>query len=444
VKFPRPHLNSLVLCVSGLLAFCVAAGFYGAFRSSIDLVNIYAGARCMFHGCNPYDTTQLEQQYLQAGGRADELAPWEDEVPMYPPSSFLALFPLTLLRFPEARVLWFLLNGFLFVTSAGMILSMCPRSYRWLSTILISLLVVSIGLPLALGNPAIFAISLLIIGSYLFFRGRFLPLGAFLLMLSLAAKPQIGGLIVVYLLVRGIHRRYAEVAMAGALALLLTAGLILSLHPRSTDWISTLSSDISASMEPGGINDPEPANIHAITLINLQAIASVFFPDAREYNAVAYAVFLTLLAVLIAAVLRTNACQEITFLSIGALSVLSLMPAYHRIPDARLLLISVPAVAIVYQKRRLLGFLIGALTVLETISIQGRVQVFIENHGMWQSILQSKLLFVLLLRQQNLELLILFCLYMVAIFSIRFPGAPANGGSRKPPAGAELNCIEAA
>jgi hypothetical protein len=120
------------------------------------------------------------------------------------------------------------------------------------------------------------------------------------------------------------------------------------------------------------------------------------------------------------------------------------MPAYHRIPDARLLLISVPAVAIVYQKRRLLGFLIGALTVLETISIQGRVQVFIENHGMWQSILQSKLLFVLLLRQQNLELLILFCLYMVAIFSIRFPGAPANGGSRKPPAGAELNCIEAA
>ncbi len=398
----------------------------------------------MFHGCNPYDTSQLELQYLQAGGRADELAPWEDEVPMYPPSSLLALSPLTLLRFPEARVLWFLLNGFLLVTSAGLILSMCPRSYRWLSTILISLLVISIGLPLALGNPAIFAISLLIIGSYFFFRGRFLPLGAFLLMLSLAVKPQIGGLVVVYLLVRGIHRRYALAAMLGALALLLAGGLTLSLHPRSANWISALSSDISASMEPGGINDPEPANIHAITLINLQPVSSVFFPNAREYNAIAYTVFLTLLGVLIAVLLRRDACQEIYFLSIGALAVLSLMPAYHRIPDARLLLISIPAVAVVYQRRRFLGFLIGALTVLETISIQARLQGFIVNHAMWQRILQNKLLFVLLLRQQNLELPILFCLYLVAIFSIRFSGATANGGSREPSTGAELNCIEAA
>lgn len=444
MKFPRPYLNSLVLCISALIAFCVATGIYGAFRSSIDLVNIYAGARCLFHGCNPYDTSQLEQQYFQSGGRADELAPWENEVPMYPPSTLMALSPLTLLRFPEARVLWFLLNGCLFVTSAGMILSVCPRSHRWFSTILISLLLVSIGLPLALGNPAIFAISLLIIGCYFLFRSRFLPLGAFLLMLSVAAKPQIGVLIVLYLLVKGIHRRYVVAAMAGALALLLTAGLILSLQPRSTGWTSTLSSDISASMEPGGINDPEPANSHAITLINLQAITSVFFPDAREYNAIAYAVLLVLLAVLIAVVLRTNACQEIYFLSIGALSALSLMPVYHRIPDARLFLISIPAVAIVYQKRRLLGFLIGALTVLETISIQGRVQVFIEHHEMWQSILQNKLLFVLLLRQQNLELLILFCLYMVAIFSIRFAGAPANGGSHMPSTGAGLNCIKAA
>jgi hypothetical protein len=44
---------------------------------------------------------------------------------------------------------------------------------------------------------------------------------------------------------------------------------------------------------------------------------------------------------------------------------------------------------------------------------------------MWQSTLQYKILFILLLRQQNLELPILFWLYLAAIFSIRFSSAPA-------------------
>jgi hypothetical protein len=45
---------------------------------------------------------------------------------------------------------------------------------------------------------------------------------------------------------------------------------------------------------------------------------------------------------------------------------------------------------------------------------------------MWQSIVQNKFLFILLLREQNLELPILFCLYIAAICRIRFPGVPAK------------------
>jgi hypothetical protein len=67
---------------------------------------------------------------------------------------------------------------------------------------------------------------------------------------------------------------------------------------------------------------------------------------------------------------------------------------------------------------------IAALTVLATISVQYRVQDYLLQHAQFQSILKNKFLFVLLLRQQNLELLILFCLYLVAIVSIRFT-APA-------------------
>ena len=136
-----------------------------------------------------------------------------------------------------------------------------------------------------------------------------------------------------------------------------------------------------------------------------------------------------LFAVWVAAVLRTNPNQEAQFLLIGSLAVLSLMPVYHRFYDARLLLISIPAVVVVYQRQRILGALIGALTLLAVISVQSRVQLFLEQHSLWQNILQTKFLFVLLLRQQNLALPILFCAYMVAIFSLRFSGAAAKGDS---------------
>ena len=425
MKFRRPDMNWLVLCISALIFFSVAVERFHAFHSAIDYIPVYTGARCLHYGCNPYDTSQLEQQYFQAGGRTDELPAWNEEVPLYPPSTLLVLSPLALLRFPVARVLWILLNGCLFATSAGLILSMCPRAHRWLATLLASLMLVTSGILLALGNPAIFAISLLIIGCYLLLRGRFLPLGAFLLMLSLAVKPQIGGLIVLALIAMRIRWRYAAVATAGAFALLLAAGLILSLQPRSSNWTSDLSGNISSTLGAGGHNDPRPNGKRAIADINLQAISSVFFADEREFNAAAYAVFLALLMVWVMAVLRTNASQEMHLLSIGALAALTLTPVYHGFYDTRMLLITVPAVVIVYQKRRFLGILIGALTLLAVISVQDRVQKFLLNHQMFQNILSHKFLFVLLLRQQNLELPLLFCLYMFAIFTIRFPSVPS-------------------
>jgi hypothetical protein len=427
MKSIKPDLHLLVLGISAIIFFAV--GGARVFRSSYDLVPVYTGARCLLHGCNPYDTKQLEQQFFAAGGRPTELPSWEIDVPVYPPSTFLVLSPLALLRFPTARLFWFLLNGCLFVTSAGLILSLCPGPRRWLATTLASFILATSGILLVLGQPAAFSISLVIIGCYLFFRGRLLPLGAFLFMLSVAVKPQIGGLIVVYFLARRIHWRYAAVALTGALALLLSASLILRFHPRSSDWTSTLRANLSATLSPGGSADPRPANTEAVGDTNLQTLTSIFFADARIFNAVAYAIFIILLAALITVVLRVNADQELHFLALAAVSVLSLTPVYHRFYDTRLLLLTVPAVLIVFQKRRVLGVLIAVLTLLAVISIQYRVQAFLLQHAEWQSVLQNKFLLILLLRQQNLELLMLFWLYLFAIVSVRSYSAPEMAAS---------------
>jgi hypothetical protein len=414
----------LVFCIASLI-FLLDGG-REALHDSRDFIPVYTGAQCLLHGCNPYDISQLDQQYYQAGGRVDEPPMWSKTPPVYPPSTFLALSALALFRYPVACALWFLLNGCLFVTSAGLMIYLCPQSHRWLATILVSLILIRSGILLQIGQPAILAISLVIIGCCCFLYRRYIPLGTLSLMLSLALKPQIGGLIVLYLIVRKIHWRYAVAALTGTLVLLLLAGLILKMHPLSAGWTTNLRTNVSTSEQPGGVNDCRIDNKDSFNFVNLQAVTSIFSDDAREFNAIAYAIFLMFLAVLVTVVLRTNASQDMHLLSIAALAALTLMPVFHRFYDTRLLLICVPAVVIVYQRRRILGALIGTLTVLlvNYQAVLARLQTFLLHHDLWQSVVQNKILFFLFLRQQNLELPILFCLYMVAIFSIRFRSAP--------------------
>ncbi|MGC2399986.1 MAG: glycosyltransferase family 87 protein [Acidobacteriaceae bacterium] len=422
MKFPKLDLPWLVLCISAITLF--ALGGARVTHASNDFVPVYTGALCLLHGCDPYQPSQLEQQFFAAGGQAKELPSWQIDVPVYPPSTFLALSPLALLRFPVARWVWFLLNGSLFVLSAMLVLSMCP-AHRWLATVLVSFIVATAGILLVLGQPGMFAISTMILGTCLLLLGRLLPLGTLMLMLSLAVKPQIGGLLVLYLVIRRIHWRYAAVSLAGAGALLLCAGLILRHHPRSAGWTSTLQSNLSTTLSPGGSADPRPQNPQAIGDINLQTLSSIFFADARKFNTAAYALFLGLMAAGVAAVLRASRLPETHLIALAALSILSLMPVYHRFYDSRLLLLSVPAAMIVFEKRRLLGASIVILTALSAVSIQYRLQMSLLESGQWHSVVANKFLLILLLRQQNLELFLLYCLYLAAIFSFRSPGAAA-------------------
>jgi hypothetical protein len=420
MKFPKLDLPWLLLFLSAIGLF--AGGAARVTHASNDFVPVYTGARCLLHGCDPYQPSQLEQEFFAAGGQANELPSWQIDVPVYPPSTFLTLSPLALLRFPVARWVWFLLNGSLFVLSAMLVLSMCP-THRWLATVLVSYIVATAGILLVLGQPGMFAISTIILGTCLLLRGRLLPLGALLLVLSLAVKPQIGGFLVLYLVVRQIRWRYAAIALAGAAALLVCGCLILLHHPRSAAWSSTLQSNLSATQGPGGSADPRPENSQAIGDLHFQALSSIFLADARNFNIAAYALFLGLMAAGIAAVLRAARLPEVHLLALAALSILSLTPVYHRFYDTRLLLLSVPAAIIVFEKRRLLGAAIIILTVLSTISVQYRLQTSLLERGQWHSVVANKFLLILLLRQQNLELLLLYFLYLAAIFSYRLPDA---------------------
>ena len=79
MKFPKLSLQVLVFGVSAIIF--LAVGGQRAFRFSHDFVPVYTGAGCLLTGCDPYDTSQLEQQLFLRGGRAVDLPSWEIDVP---------------------------------------------------------------------------------------------------------------------------------------------------------------------------------------------------------------------------------------------------------------------------------------------------------------------------------------------------------------------------
>jgi hypothetical protein len=410
-KLPELNLHGLAVGVAALIFFIL-----GGLRASEvrnDFVPIYAGASCMLHGENPYATGPL----------------------IYPPSTLLVLSPLALFPYRDAWVIWFLLNGGLVVTAVVLVLSLCPKGQRWPTTAMGAVLLAGSSQLLILAQPSAFSIGLAAIGVYCFLRSRALLAGALFLMLSLAVKPQIGGLIILSLFFNGVHRRYAAMAMAGAVTLLLCGGLVLKMHPQSAGWIVDFRENLARSAAPGGIADPRPANELNSGDLNLQTVTSIFFETDKAFNAAAYAAFGILFIAWAVPVRRMKPTLENHLLSIGALSVLTLLPIYHRAYDSRLLILSIPAALIVYKRRRTLGALVCVLVALSAVSIQHWVKILLEKDGLLQIVQQNKLLFILVLRENNIRLLALSSLLAIALFNIRdreqFP--PMIGNNNRSP-----------
>jgi len=431
------------LLVVGFFAlFLLASSLHRLDNQGSDFVPVYSGVRCLLHGCNPYSAPQLDRRFLRAGGNeqlVESIGGWGVETQLYPPSTFVALAPLGLLSFPSARLAWCLLNYCLFLIAVWLVMRLCPPAPSWITTAFAAVFLFDATALLKLGQASAFAISALVIGSALFMLRRRPLLATCLLILSLAVKPHIGGLVVLYFLAKKLHRRHAAIALIGAAAFLLVGSLILCSRPVSAHWISDLHSSLVTSMAPGTVNDPASPYPSEINLLSLTCI---LFPDPVIARILAFAVFLLLAVAWGLAARRVTADPSSQLVVMGALLVLSLLPVYHRQADATILLLAVPSLVIVFQRGRALGAAMAALTFLGTTHIPGILNAFLFTHAPallhamlcnkyllflvlgsatdlqpgFQHILDNRFAFVLALREQNLDLLLLACLYLVALF----------------------------
>jgi hypothetical protein len=196
---------------------------------------------------------------------------------------------------------------------------------------------------LAGGNPAGVAVTLCVIATWCFLQNRFATLGVLCMAISLSIKPHDSGLVWVYLLLLGATCRKRALQSLSVVALVAVAA-IAWVWRVSPHWVQELRANLGVN----GSNDP--AGHAAISMINMQTVLAFFRNDPRFYNLVTYAVCAPLILLCLTVTLRGDRGRKGVWLGIAAITVLSLLPLYHRPYDAKLLLLTLPACALLWAE----------------------------------------------------------------------------------------------
>jgi hypothetical protein len=251
-----------------------------------------------------------------------------------------------------AETIWMILTAGCFILAAFLVMTVGAECAPRFSAFMIYLFLINSELLLALGNAAGIVVGLSIIAAWCILRNRFALAGALCLALALVMKPHDSGLIWLYFLFadRALRKRALQsLAMAAGLA---AVAVIWTSHV-APQWLPELISNESAIMARGGINDPGPAssgNFGVNLIISLQTIVSRFKDNPHFYNAVVLLICGALLFVWMRKTLRSSFTPELAWFALAAIVPLSMLLLYHRRYDARLLLLAVPACAMLWRQ----------------------------------------------------------------------------------------------
>jgi glycosyl transferase family 87 len=346
--------------VLGSLLFVLAGVAIEHFNDAgmVDFKEYYLGSRCLLEHHDPFKQSDLAAMYE---GEADNLVPhlcpgcWRrstDHMTPNLPTTFLLVTPLAVLPWAVAKTIWITLTAGCYILAVFLMMNVGADYAPRFCAFMIYLFLINSELLLASGNAAGIVIGLSMIAAWTILRNRFALAGALCLALALVVKPHDAGLIWLYLLLAGgaVRKRALQsLAMAAGLA----AAAALWTRHIAPHWLQELLANEAALVSPGGINDPGPAstgNFGVDLIISLQTIVSRFKDNPHFYNAVVFLICGALLLVWMRKTLRSPFTRELAWFALAAVVPLSMLFVYHRRYDARLLLLAVPACAILWRQ----------------------------------------------------------------------------------------------
>ena len=335
---------SVILMLMTFLLFAPTSNAFKDFKPS------YFSARCLIEHCDPYKESDVERVYrLEGEARPDESELNREIVTryVYPPTSFVVASPFALLPWGSARMLWMIVSSGSLILAALLVWDLGADYAPILSGAFVGFLVANCLVLTVLSNPSGIVIGLCAIAVWCFMRNRFVYAGILCLALSLAFKPQGPGLVWLYfLLAGGIYRKRAVNTLLAAVGVSLP--VLAWVWRVAPGWIQELHSNILSFSGHGGMFDPGPTTKIPHTFVDLQVFISAFKDDPRFYNPLAYLICAILLLVWIVVTLRFRFTPKGGWLALAAVVPLSMLPLHHHLYDTKLLMLAVPAAAILW------------------------------------------------------------------------------------------------
>ncbi len=365
--------------------------------TSVDFRVVYYSARCLLEHRDPYNEADLDYIYRTQGGTTPQDSPQirrSERLYNYLPTAFPVTLPFAIFPFSLAHLLWLAFTAGIVILASYLMWDIGADSSPILAGALICLSLANSELFLILGNPAGIAIGFCVVATWCFVRERLEYVGILCLALSLMLKPHDSGLVWLYfLLAGGVLRRRAWQVLAVVAVLSLLA--ILWVSHIAPNWPNELRSILATYSSHGDVNDPGPSSMasHGIGMvICLQAVISVFRDDPRFYNPVTYLVCGVLLLVWLVKVLRSSYTPKMAWFALAPIAALSMLPVYHRIYDARLLLLSIPACALLWKEGGAIAWLalaVDAIGILLTGGMPWAIFFAVLKHGHLPSAIAS-------------------------------------------------------
>ncbi len=297
---------------------------------------------------------------------------------MYPPSTLALMVPFAMMPWKIARVFWLIFSTGGFLLASVLAWDLGADHAPILSGALIGFLLANSMVITALCNPTAIDISLCVIAVWCYLREQLVPVGILCFALSLAIKPPDPGWIWLYfLLAGGIYRKRALNILFVTAAISLP--IVIWVWRVAPHWIGELHSNLLYFAVPGGYTDPGPAGTGPHTMINLQVVLSWLRDDPRFYNSASYLIFAIPLLLWVSVTLRTRSSHEKVMMAIAAIIPLSMLPIYHQLYCTKLLLLTIPALGILWLEGGLVKW--AALAVHTTaFVVTGDIFRAIYNH----------------------------------------------------------------
>lgn len=396
-----------LLCILLSSAIFIVWGSYiaaGSYAGLGDLKAVFYATRCLMQHVDPYNPSVLLQVY-QADGHRLPTDPSEAllfRVGMMRcvnlPTSLFLLTPLALLPWSVAGKVWMVVSAALLTLTALLVWTVAKDRATRASAVLICLILCNSELIFAIGNLAVIGVTLCIFAVWCFLEERFVRAGIVCLAVSLVLKPHDAALVWFYfLLAGGSYRKRALQTIGVAAALTIPA--ILWVSSVTPHWMQELHSNLVALGARGSVNDPGPDSLtfhSAGSVISLQSTFSLIRDDPRFYNLAAYLITGSLLIAGAFRVLKSRFTKQNAWFALAAIAALSMLPVYHRSNDAKLLLLTVPACAVLWAEGGRLKWIAGLVTTAAiacVADVPAMILVMTSSHvqhtmsGDWQRVL---------------------------------------------------------